>query len=100
MIRRALSGITLAGAARTTALLLWLLPRRMRSAWGLLAVTAFGVLAAVTIMALGAMYSQALAEAGLRHALAVTSPTIINTQIIVRNRPLGAAGLRRPPYRH
>ena len=71
------------------ALLLWLLPRRMRAAWGLLAVTAFGVLAAVTIMALGAMYSQALAEAGLRHALAVTSPVVINTQIVVRNRPLG-----------
>ena len=71
------------------ALLLWLLPRRLRSAWGLLAVTAFGVLAAVTIMALGAMYSQALAEAGLRHSLAVTSPTIINTQVVVRNRPLG-----------
>ena len=71
------------------ALLLWLLPRRLRSAWGLLAVTAFGVLAAVTIMALGAMYSQALAEAGLRHALATTSPTIINTQVVVRNRPLG-----------
>ncbi len=72
-------------------LLLWLLPRRLRSAWGLLAVTAFGVLAAVTIMALGAMYSQALAEAGLRHALAITSPTVINTQIVVRNRPLGPA---------
>ena len=71
------------------ALLLWLLPRRMRSAWGLLAVTAFGVLAAVTIMALGAMYSQALAEAGLRHALAVTSPAVINTQVVVRNRPMG-----------
>ena len=70
-------------------LLLWLLPRRTRSAWGLLAVTAFGVLAAVTIMALGAMYSQALAEAGLRHSLATTSPTIINTQVVVRNRPLG-----------
>ena len=74
---------------RNFALLLWLLPRRIRSAWGLLAVTAFGVLAAVTIMALGAMYSQGLAEAGLRHSLAVTSPTVINTQIVVRNRPLG-----------
>ena len=74
---------------RNFGLLLWLLPRRMRSAWGLLAVTAFGVLAAVTIMALGAMYSQALAEAGLRHSLAVTSATVINTQIVVRNRPLG-----------
>ncbi len=74
---------------RSFGLLLWLLPRRMRSAWGLLAVTAFGVLAAVTIMALGAMYSQALAEGGLRHALAVTSPTVINTQVVVRNRPLG-----------
>ena len=74
---------------RSLGLLIWLLPRRMRSAWGLLAVTAFGVLAAVTIMALGAMYSQALAEGGLRHTLAVTSATVINTQIIVRNRPLG-----------
>lgn len=74
---------------RSFTLLLWLLPRRMRSAWGLLAVTAFGVLAAVTIMALGAMYSQSLAEAGLRHSLAVASPTVINTQIVVRNRPLG-----------
>ena len=74
---------------RNFALLLWLLPRRIRSAWGLLAVTAFGVLAAVTIMALGAMYSQGLAEAGLRHSLAVTSATVINTQIVVRNRPLG-----------
>jgi hypothetical protein len=55
----------------------------------LLAVTAFGVLAAVTIMALGAMYSQALAEAGLRHALAITTPIAINTQVVVRNRPLG-----------
>jgi hypothetical protein len=74
---------------RNFALLVWLLPKRIRSAWGLLAVTAFGVLAAVTIMALGAMYSQGLAEAGLRHSLAVTSPTVINTQIVVRNRPLG-----------
>ncbi len=74
---------------RNFALLLWLLPRRIRSAWGLLAVTAFGVLAAVTIMALGAMYSQGLAEAGLRHSLAVTSATVINTQMVVRNRPLG-----------
>ena len=74
---------------RNFALLLWLLPRRLRSAWGLLAVTAFGVLAAVTIMALGAMYSQGLAEAGLRHSLAVTSATVINTQMVVRNRPLG-----------
>ena len=69
-------------------LLLWLLPRRLRSAWGLLAVTAFGVLAAVTIMALGAMYSHALAEAGLRHSLAVASPNVINGRVIVRNRPL------------
>ena len=78
-------GAALMGSFR---LLLWLLPRRLRSAWGLLAVTAFGVLAAVTIMALGAMYSHALAEAGLRHSLAVASPNVINARIIVRNRPL------------
>lgn len=57
-------------------------------------MTAFGVLAAVTIMALGSMYSQALAEAGLRHSLATTSPTIINTQVVVRNRPLGPEDYR------
>ena len=71
--------------------LFWLLPRRLRSSWGLLAVTGFGVLAAVTIMSVGAVYTRALAEAGLQHSLASTSQTILNTHIIAENRPLGSA---------
>ena len=71
--------------------LLWLLPRRLRSSWVLLAIISFGILAAVTLMAVGAIYSRALAEGGLQHALAATSPEVLNAQVIVRNRPLGPA---------
>ena len=71
--------------------LLWLLPQRLRSSWVLLAITSFGILAAVTLMALGAIYSRALAEGGLRHTLDSTSPTVLNAQVIVQNRPLGPA---------
>ena len=71
--------------------LLWLLPRRLRSSWALLAITGFGVLAAVTLMSLGAVYTRALAEAGLQHSIASTSRQILNTHIISQNRPLGPA---------
>lgn len=71
--------------------LFWLLPKRLRSSWELLAVTGFGVLAAVTIMSVGAVYTRALAEAGLQHSLATTSQAILNTHIIAENRPLGPA---------
>ncbi len=71
--------------------LFWLLPRRLRWSWGLLLVTGFGVLAAVTIMSVGAVYTRALAEAGLQHSLASTNPAILNTHIIAQNRPLGPA---------
>ena len=67
----------------------WLLPRRLRSAWVLLTVSAFGVLAAVVMTAVGAMYSHALAEGGLQHSLASIAPTVLNTHIIAQNRPLG-----------
>lgn len=69
--------------------LLWILPRRLSSSWTLLAITGFGVLAAVTLMSLGAVYTRALAEAGLQHSLASTSREILNTHIIAQNRPLG-----------
>ncbi len=75
--------------------LLWLLPRRLRSSWGLVAVTSFGVLAAVTLMAVGAIYSRALAEGGLRHTLASTSPTVLNAWVTVQNRPLGPSDYQR-----
>jgi len=74
--------------------LFWLLPRRLRSYWVLLAITSFGILAAVTLMSVGAIYSRALAEGGLQHALAATSPTTMNARVTVRERPLNPADYR------
>ena len=71
--------------------LLWFLPRRLRSSWVLLAITSFGILAAVTLMATGAIYSHTLAHAGLQHALASRSASVHNVQVAVRTRPLGEA---------
>lgn len=72
-------------------MLIWLLPRRLRSTWVLLAITSFGILTSITLMAVGAIYSKALAEGGLRHTLALTSPVILDAQVVVQNRPLGLA---------
>ena len=72
-------------------MLLWLLPRRIRSSWVLLAITSFGILAAITLMAVGAIYSRALADGGLRHTLATTSKTVLNAHVLIQNRPLGPA---------
>ena len=71
--------------------LLWLLPLRLRSIWVLLAVTSFGVLAAVTLMSISVIYSTALAESGLQHVLAITPASVLDGQILVHNRPLGPA---------
>ncbi len=71
--------------------LLWLLPLRLRSIWVLLTVTSFGVLAAVTLMSISAIYSTALAESGLQHVLAITPANVLNAQILVDNRPMGPA---------
>ena len=67
----------------------WLLRRRLRRSWLLLAVTSFGILASVTIMSTGAVYSRALSEAGLRHTLASFRPDVLDAQVTARNRPLG-----------
>ena len=66
----------------------WLLRRRLRHSWLLLSVTAFGILASVTMMATGALYSRTLGEAGLRHSVASFGPEMHNVQIIAQNRPL------------
>ena len=87
--------ICVIGIMSWSKLLFWLFPRRLRSSWGLLAITSFGILAAVTMMATGAIYSRALAEGGLRHLLASTSPMVLDAQVIVRNRPLGPADYQR-----
>ena len=71
--------------------LVWLLPKRLHSSWVLLVVTSFGILAAVTLLAVGAIYSKTLAEGGLRHTLALTSPVVLNVQVRIQNRPLGPA---------
>ena len=72
-------------------LVYWLLRRRLRQSWLLLAVTSFGILASVTIMSTGALYSRALGEAGLRHSLASLNPEVLDVQAIAQNRPLGRA---------
>ena len=72
-------------------LVYWLLRRRLRHSWLLLAVTSFGILASVTIMSTGALYSRALGEAGLRHSLASFSPEVLDAQVTAQNRPLGRA---------
>ena len=75
--------------------LVWLLRRRFRSSWALLAITSFGVLAAVTLLAVGVIYTRALAEGGLRHALGTRSPVTNNSYLLVQNRPLGLADYER-----
>ena len=72
-------------------LVYWLLRRRIRHSWVLLALTAFGVLAAVTLMATGSLYSRVLGEAGIRHSLASLPPTVVNTLVVAQDRPLGPA---------
>ena len=72
-------------------LLLWLLPHHLRASWVSLVIIFFGVLAAATLMAVGAIYSRGLAEGGLQHALASTNPSILNIRLTVLNRPLGGA---------
>ncbi len=67
----------------------WLLRRRLSQSWLLLAVTSFGILASVTIMSTGALYSRALGEAGLRHAISSFRPEVHDAQVIAQNRPLG-----------
>ena len=69
--------------------LLWLVPRRLRSHLALPAITSFGILAAVILMAMGPIYSRALAEGGLRHAIASVPSTALHSHVTVRNRPLG-----------
>ena len=73
-----------------TTVLYWLLRRRLRSSWPLLVITSFGIVTAVTLMSVGAGYSRVLAEGGLRHTLASTSPRVLNVHLITQNRPIGA----------
>ena len=75
-------------------LISWLLRRRLRQSWLLLAVTSFGILASVTIMSTGSLYSRALGEAGLRHSITSYLPEVHDVQLIAQNRPLGLTDYR------
>ena len=68
---------------------LWVIRRRLRRVWGLSAVTTLGILAAVVLLSSTALYSQVLAEAGVRHALFSQSPGSLHIQVLFQNRPLG-----------
>ena len=74
-----------------TTLLLWLLPFHLKASWASLVITFIGVLAAATLMAVGAVYSRGLAEGGLQHALASASQGVLNIRLTVQNRPVGGA---------
>ena len=67
---------------------LWVMRRRLRSTWGITAVVSLGVLAAVVLLSATALYSDVLAEAGVRHTLYSQPLTSLHVQVLVQNRPL------------
>ena len=67
---------------------LWTIRRRLRTSWVLTAVTALGILTSVILLSASALYSQTLAETGVRHALFSRPPTTSNIQALAHNRPL------------
>ena len=72
-------------------ILTWIVPKRLKSTWILLSITSFGVLASVTLLSVGLLYSNALAEGGLRHTFALASPSTLNIEIQIKARPMGFA---------
>ncbi len=67
---------------------LWVMQRRLRSAWGITAVVSLGILSAVILLSATALYSDVLAEAGVRHTLYSQPLTSLHVQALVQNRPL------------
>ncbi len=70
-------------------LFMWVMRRRMRQSWGLSVVTSLGILGAVVLLSTTALYSQVLAETGVRHALFSESSSGLHVQVLSENRPLG-----------
>ena len=68
---------------------LWISRRRLHSSWRLAAVTSLGILTAVVLLSATALYSQLLAEAGVRFALFSGPASSHHIQILSENRPLG-----------
>ena len=68
---------------------LWLTRRRLRDSWGLTAATSLGILAAVVLLSTTSLYSDLLAEAGVRYALYSQDRTTLDVQVLSDNRSLG-----------
>ena len=68
---------------------LWLTRRRLRDSWGLTAATSLGILAAVVLLSAASLYSDLLAEAGVRYALYSQQRSTLDVQVLSENRSLG-----------
>ena len=68
---------------------LWLTRRRLRDSWGLTAATSLGILAAVVLLSTTSLYSDLLAEAGVRYALYSQDRSTLDVQVLSENRSLG-----------
>lgn len=67
----------------------WLTRRRLRDSWGLTAATSLGILAAVVLLSATSLYSDLLAEAGVRYALFSQDRSTLDVQVLSENRSLG-----------
>ena len=67
----------------------WVLRRRLRSSWPLSTVSSVGALAAVVLLSAAVLYSEVLAEAGVRHSLNSAPAGTLHVQTLAQNRPLG-----------
>ena len=67
----------------------WLTRRRLRDSWGLTAATSLGILAAVVLLSATSLYSDLLAEAGVRYALYSQDRSTLDVQVLSENRSLG-----------
>ena len=68
---------------------LWLTRRRLRNSWGLTAATSLGIMAAVVLLSTTSLYSDLLAEAGVRYALYGQDRSTLDVQVLSENRSLG-----------
>ena len=73
----------------------WLTRRRLRHSWGLTAATSLGILAAVVLLSATSLYSDLLAETGVRYALYSEQPSTLDVQVLSENRSLGDEDYRR-----
>lgn len=73
----------------------WLTRRRLRHSWGLTTATSLGILAAVVLLSATSLYSDLLAEAGVRYALYSQDRSTLDVQVLSENRSLGNEDYRR-----